>query len=80
MILWRLDEDNRGQRLLEGSCITEERYKQVYFTDKCLFSPITGIERKEMIEYNDETYCAANGIECCLFYTKKEYEKFLEKL
>lgn len=80
MILWRLEEDNVWQNLLEGSCITEERYNEVYFTDKCLFSPIQEYEIKDMIKYDDESYCKLNGIEMMLFYTQKEYENFLEKI
>lgn len=80
MILYRLTEDCRWLNLLEGSCITEEKYDKVYFTDKSLFEPIQEYEKKDMIEYDDSEYCLLNGIECVLFYTQKELEKFLEKI
>lgn len=80
MILWRLTEDCRWLQMLEGSCITEEKYSGVFYTDKALFEPIQDYERKDMIEYSDESYCIIHGIECVLFYNEKELENFLKKI
>ena len=79
MILMRLTEDNRWLNLKEGSCITEEQFKLVYYSDKCLFEAISEIDRKEMIEYENEAYCLNHNIECMLFYTKNELDKFLKE-
>lgn len=80
MILYRLTEDSNRLNLLEGSSISEERYKAIFFTDRCLFEPIQGYERKDMKEYNDESYCVIKNIECMLFYNDKELEMFLCKI
>lgn len=80
MILYRLLEDCRWLNLLEGSCITEERFKGVFYTDRALFEPIQEYEIKDLIKYDNPDYCIANGIECMLFYTQNELEKFLLKL
>lgn len=80
MIWYRLMEDCRWLNLLEGSCITEERFKKVFFTDKALFEPIQEYEIEGMIKYDDENYCVLNTIEFMLFYTQKELEKFLQKI
>ena len=80
MILYRLTEDCRWLDLLEGSCITEDKFKQVYYTDKALFEPIQEYEKQDMIEHKDDEYCDAKGIECILFYTQNELEKFLQKI
>jgi len=79
-ILYRLTEDNNWLKLLEGSCLTEGKYKQVYYLDKISFEEIQDFERKNMIEYKDDEYMAEKGIEAVLFYTQKELEKFMEKL
>jgi hypothetical protein len=80
MILWRLDEDSRWAGLLESSCISEERYKSVYYTDKPLYSPIQDFEVQDLIEYKDEAYCIEKGIEKVLFYTQNELDLFLNKI
>lgn len=80
MILWRLDEDSRWTGLKEGSCISDEKYKSVYYLDKCLYSPIQDFEVRDFIEYKDEVYCMEKGIEKMLFYTQNELEIFLIKL
>lgn len=80
MILWRLYEDNRHTGLLEGSCISEEKYKEVFFSDKCLYSPIQEFEIRDFIEYKDDEYCIKKGIEKMLFYNERELQKFLEKI
>jgi len=80
MILWRLSEDNIRTGLFEGCCISEEKYKSVYYSDRCLYSPITEIEIKDMIEYNDERYCIENGVEKLLFYNEIELNDFLKKI
>lgn len=51
MILFRLTEDCRWLNLLEGSCVTEEKYSTVYFSDKVLFEPIQEYEISDMIKY-----------------------------
>lgn len=80
MILYRLTEDCRWLDLLEGSCVTEDKFKLVFFTDKALFEPIQEFEKQDMVKYEDDEYCMLKGIECILFYTQKELEKFLEKI
>jgi len=80
MILYRLVEDCHWLNLLEGSCIIEERFEAVYFTDKALFEPIQEYEKKDMIVYDESRYCILKSIECMLFYTNNEYEKFLKKI
>ena len=78
MIIYRLCEDCEG--VLEGSCISEGKYKQVYYLHKPLFEPIGEEDKKGMIEYKDETYCLQHGLECLLFYNQKEIDKFTEKI
>lgn len=78
MILYRLLEDWHG--LFEGICLTEEQYRAVYYTDKVLFEPIQDFERKHMLEWEDDNYCNVMGVECLLFWTEAEVEKFLKKL
>lgn len=78
MILYRLIQNCGG--LMAGSCITEEKYKSVYYLDKPLFEPIQEFEIKDMIEYKDEGYCILNGIDKMLFYTPTELNIFIEKL
>lgn len=80
IILYRLTEDCRWLNLLEGSCITEGKFKQVYYTDKALFEPVMAIERQDLIEYKNEEYLAEKGIECMLFYNQQELIKFMEKV
>lgn len=80
MILYRLMEDSKWLNLLEGSCITEAKFKQVYYLEKPLFEPIQDFEKADMVEYNDSEYCTEKGIETVLFYTQSELEKFLLKI
>lgn len=75
MILWHLDQKWGG--LPAGSCITDEKYKLIYYLDRCLFSPIQEFEIVDMIEFKDEMFCIENGIDRLLFYTKLELELFL---
>ena len=70
MIVYRASEDYDG--FLEGSCISEAQYENVYFADKVLWDRIEEFERRDMIEYQ-------NGIQCLLFYTESELNNFLEK-
>ena len=77
MIVYRASEDYDG--FLEGSCISEAQYENVYFADKVLWDRIEEFERMDMIEYQDEVYFAENGIQCLLFYTESELNNFLEK-
>lgn len=76
-MIWRLTRDWEG--LTEGSCISDVQYGKIYYLDKCLFEPIQDFEKKDMIEYQNETYCIENGLECILFYTPNELNRFLEK-
>lgn len=80
MVLWRLTEDSVRFGLLEGSCISDERYKSVYYTDKSLFEPVVEFDIPGMVEYKNEEYCVENKIEKVLFYTKNEIEDFLKKI
>jgi len=66
--------------LLEGSCISEKKYKSVYYIEKCLYEFISDEERRDWIEVEERNYCEANGLECVLFYSKLEVETFLQKL
>lgn len=77
MILWRLTED-QGE-LPEGACITEAKYKNVYYLDRCLFEPVQEFEIKRMIEYEDKELCKSLGIEKLLFYNNHELEVFINK-
>lgn len=78
MILYRLSEDISGMH--GGSCISEEKYKSVKWFNKCLYEAIFDLDRKEMIEHEDKEYCEENGIECLLFYSQDELEKFMKKI
>lgn len=80
MILYRLMEDNRWLNLLEGSCISEEKYKEVYYISKPLFEIVEEIEIKDMVEYVNEGYCIDKGVEKILFYNERELQNFLNKL
>lgn len=62
-----------------GSCITEDKYRSVYYLDKPLFEPIAEYEVRDMIKYDDEKLCINLGVEFMLFYTPLELEMFLNK-
>lgn len=66
------------QRLPEGSVITEGVHKALYYLDKALWEVIIEQDLKDMVKYEDEGFCAANGIEFLLFYSQKELDKFLK--
>lgn len=78
MILWRLIED--VGTLLEGSCISDSQYRNVYFVDKAIFEPLSEEDQKELIEVDERNYCEANGLKRILFYTPEEVTKFMIKL
>lgn len=78
MILWRLTQDHAG--LMEGSCITEAQYKELFYLHRPLYEPISEEDRKGMVEVEEKSYCAAMGIECMLFYSWIEMEKFVNKV
>ena len=78
MILYRLVQD--WHDIPEGACITQEKYRLVYYTDRALFEPISDYEVQDMIEYEDKDYCAGIGIERLLFYTEFELQKFVDKI
>lgn len=78
MILWRLIED--VGTLLEGSCISENQYKNIFYTDKALFEQLTEEDQKELIEVDEKNYCEANGLKRILFYTPEEVVKFISKI
>lgn len=77
-MIWRAAEDMIG--FLEGSCISEENYKKIIWFRKCLFEPISEIERQSMIEHKHEKFCSENAVECLLFYSKEEVGRFAEKI
>ena len=76
-MLYRLCEDLDG--LFEGSCISEEKFKKIYYTKKVSFEPVNNEDIKILIELKDENYCAVNGVDAILFYNQKELDKFIEK-
>lgn len=73
----RLTQDFR--QLLEGSVISDEDYKNVWFAHRCLFEPITEEEIIGMIKYDDQKYCSGMGIEFMSFYNTKELNLFFDK-
>jgi hypothetical protein len=75
IVCYRLCEPWQG--LPEGACITEEVHKAMYYLNKCLFEVVTEQDMKDMVKYEDEGFCVANGIEFLLFYNEKELDKFL---
>lgn len=77
MILWRLTQDHEG--LPEGACISEFRYKELYYLNRPLWEPIQEYEIQDMIKYDDEKYCFLHNIEYLLFYTEHELNNFLNK-
>lgn len=66
--------------MIEGWCISENQYNGIYYLDKPLFEPITELEQLELIHYDNKHYCTENNIECVLFYTNAELEKFKNKI
>jgi hypothetical protein len=74
---YRLSEDSGG--LPEGACISQEQFKNVYYTDKPLFDLLEDFEEKDMIEYKDEDLCKSLGIKKILFYSDMELQKFIDK-
>lgn len=77
MILWRLVDD--ALNMYSGSCISEARYKGLYYLDRCLFEPLTEDDQKEMIREASNKYCLEKGLECLYFYTENELNTFLYK-
>ena len=80
IVYWRAAEDLKWLGILEGMCISEERYKGIYYTDKSFFQPIQEYELKDMIEYKDVEFCALNNIERIAFYNQYELDEFLRKI
>lgn len=76
-IVYRVIQDWNG--FIEGWCVSEKVYKGVYYLDKPMFEPVTELERLELIKYDNKKYCIENNIECVLFYTEVELEKFKRK-
>lgn len=79
-VIYRLTEDNNWLNILEGSCITEERYNTIHYLSKSLFEPVAEFELKDFIEYKNELYCIEKGIEKILFYNDRELKVFLDKI
>jgi hypothetical protein len=77
MIWYRLTQDHEG--LLEGSTISEEKYKGIGYLSKCYFEPIEEYQLQDMIEYEDSIFCIENGIDRILFYNEHEQYVFLNK-
>jgi hypothetical protein len=78
LVIWRLQQDWRG--MFEGSCISEAKYKKIYYLDKVLWMPIAEDEFSDWIEVIEKNYCEAHGLEKILFYTPDEVAEFLKKL
>lgn len=72
MILYRLTQI--WAHLREGSCISEARYKKLYYVVRPLYEVIT--DDDEMFEYKDEKYCRENDVEKILFHSKEELNNF----
>ena len=77
-MIYRLTEDHGG--LLEGSYVSEEKFRSIYYLDKPFFEPIQDYEVRDMINYENEVYCIENGIDGLLFYNEKELNSFLNKI
>lgn len=80
MVLYRAVQDLIWVGLLEGFCISEGKFKSIYYTDKPLLEVIQEYEVKDMIEYKDEVFCIEHGIEKVLFYLQNELDLFLKKV
>lgn len=78
MIVWRLSQDWMG--VFEGACISDEKYKKVYYADKILYEPVTDFGRDDWIEIEEKPYCEAKGLECLLFFDSGEVDLFYKKL
>ncbi len=78
MIVWRLCEDLKG--LAEGSCISEVKYKEWYYTERCFFEPLTEEDKKQMIEVKDKEYCDKRGLEGLWFWSQDEVDIFKQKI
>lgn len=76
-MMYRLTQDHGG--LAEGSCITEDKFKSVYYLDKPFFEIIQEFEIKDLIPCENEAYCIENGIDAVLFYNEHELNNFLTK-
>jgi len=77
-VVYRLVQDWNG--MLEGWCVMEGQYKGMYYLDRPLFEQINEDDRSALIEFDDKKYCIENNIECVLFYTEKELERFKIKI
>lgn len=74
MILWRVCEGHEG--LKEGMCISEGKYKEVFYLNKYLYEPIQEHDLKTMIEVKDKNICDKFGLEGLWFWDNEEAEKF----
>lgn len=75
IVYYRLCQQWQG--LPEGSVITEAVHKAIFYLDKAMWEIICEDEIKDMVKYEDEAFCAKNGIEFLLFYNERELDKFL---
>lgn len=78
MIWYRLIQDHEG--LLEGSTISEDKFKGIGYLSKQMFEPIDEFELKDMIELDNQSYCLNNGVDKLLFYGQHELDNFLTKI
>lgn len=78
LVIWRLNQDYRG--LFEGSCVSEAKYKGIWYADRCIFSPISEDEFSDWIEVKEQPYIDAHGLEKLLFYSQFEVNDFYKKL
>lgn len=77
MTYYRLVQDHEG--VPEGATITADKFNGIPYLSKCYFEPIEELDIRDMIEYENETFCMENGIDKMLFYTQKELDNFLTK-
>lgn len=78
MIVWRLTCDH--ENLLSGSCVSEQAYKNMFYSNRPLYEPITDDDRKIMIEVKNKRYCDKHNLECILFWSEIGSKIFNEKV
>lgn len=78
MILWRLTCDH--DVLLAGSCIDEEAYKKLYYTDRPMYEPLTEDDQKIMIEVKNKRYIQKHNLVTVYFWSEVGVNIFNEKM
>jgi hypothetical protein len=76
-MMWRLTQYHEG--LPEGATISEAKFAGIGYLSVCYFEQIQDFEIRDMVEYDNPTYCIENGIDKMLFYNERELDLFLTK-